>query len=319
MKENKFYGAYNKRIKKDINDKAIGKIIEKSETLKKISEAITKMKPQRIDAGEEYLLSDEAEGVMEELETSDVFINIRIEDSFSDYKRDQWLVFSKLLYENGFYNDLSDEEVNNMEFKLIKITDPLDSIAKDDEDIYCGIEEILSSYCANMELESSVCALRYFCNKYVKDDLKDKFNELIEEYYTHNSLILVDYKSPVENFELARAKVLEKSKDILELTRKKMEHPNMPLSQPVAELEAAYILGKGVCSEELIKKQNHKYEDIFNEIITNNKNVEAAIDEVKNSLVIFMSKGGKNEVAKRLVSDRSEATFNRVLDYWKNI
>ncbi|MBU5488781.1 hypothetical protein KQI77_11645 [Clostridium sp. MSJ-8] len=319
MKENKFYGAYNNRIKKDINDKAIGKIIEKSETLKRLSETITKMKPQRIDAGEEYMLSTEAEDVMGEIKTSDVYINIEIEDSFSKYKRDQWLAFSKLLYENGFYDNMSDEEVRDMEFKLIKITDPLDSIAKDDEDIYCDIEEILSSYCANMELESSVCALRYFSNKYIKDGLKEKFDKLIEEYHTHNSLILSNYKSPVENFELARAKVLEKSKDILELTRKKMEHPNMPLSQPVAELEAAYILGKGVASKELIKKQNHKYEDIFNEIITNKKNVETAIDEVKDSLVIFISKGGKNEVAKSLVANRSKTTFNRVLDYWKNL
>jgi len=127
-------------------------------------------------------------------------------DPFWGSTGNQWLVFSKKLYDSGFYENMTDEEVRQMENILDKITGGMDGFSRVQYGISLNMEAgegsknvfnlLTESGELWTDLESSTAALRHFSEKYIKDNkLREEFNGLANQYYVHNSEILDGYQS----------------------------------------------------------------------------------------------------------------------------
>ena len=117
----------------------------------------------------------------------------------------QYLVFSKYLYDNGFYNDMDDEETGKMEDMLRNITSGMDSISRltDAERSYSS----LSHEAAKLDRVSSVNALNYFADTYVSEGMRDSFKELIKEYESYNSKMVADHRNSADLYSEAMANI----------------------------------------------------------------------------------------------------------------
>lgn len=125
----------------------------------------------------------------EEFFSKDINVqNANPSDIFSYRPQDQWLIFSQYLHESKYFDSLSDEELKKMESILQHITDGMDSLAR-----YAGInlfrikKKQLNSYEAQLELASSTAALQYFSDTFLSGDVKNGFDQLIQDYVCHNT------------------------------------------------------------------------------------------------------------------------------------
>lgn len=128
-------------------------------------------------------------------------------DAFWNNTGNQWLVFSEALYNNGFYDGMSDEEVKEFEDALAYITSGMDRLSQSQYltgmDFHSIDEEFkffMDSAEAAMELESSTAALRSLADKMIPEDKREEFDQLIDQYYAHNTEVLSEYNNPMESF-----------------------------------------------------------------------------------------------------------------------
>lgn len=145
-------------------------------------------------------------------------------DSFRVNGNQQWIVFSKKLYDSGFFEGKSDEEIQEIDSLLQQFTNGLDSFnlrtyIKDYAETailsrpinemipghstaHSGLSRETTYYMTKKdwetELESSTKALQYFCNTFVPEEYQNEFGGLIEQFYAFNSQSLENYQSPYE-------------------------------------------------------------------------------------------------------------------------
>lgn len=97
----------------------------------------------------------------------------------------QHLVFSKNLYQSGFYDNMSDEEVKQTEDRLKEITSGVESLY--------GLTDLeryhskISHEAARQELLSSISALYDFADKYLPENMRESFKNLIKDYEDYNN------------------------------------------------------------------------------------------------------------------------------------
>lgn len=129
------------------------------------------------------------------------------DDLFWNNTGNQWLVFSEMLYNNGFYSKMGDEEVRQFEDTLAYITFGMDCLSK--SQYLTGMEfspvreeykYFMSENEAITELESSVAALQYLSDRLLPGEQQEEFNQLIDMYYQHNNEVLSEYNNPIESF-----------------------------------------------------------------------------------------------------------------------
>lgn len=103
----------------------------------------------------------------------------------------QWLTFSQYLYENDFYDEMSDEEVKRTEDMLKEMTSDVDSIfhLTDSERHRSG----MSHEAAGLAMLSSVNALHYFADTFLPERMRDSFKALIGEYENYNRESVAGY------------------------------------------------------------------------------------------------------------------------------
>ena len=119
-------------------------------------------------------------------------------DEFVVYGNDQWLVFSKFLYDIGLYDKMSGEDIKTMEQLLMNITDELDNVFMWGHNAQLDFHgELLDLYEARLGLESSAAALRYFAENLIDKTNKGDFVKLIDKYYTHNNKILTSIEGKI--------------------------------------------------------------------------------------------------------------------------
>lgn len=239
---NIFMGAYAERHQNQFqfNQSRLSLSTEKSEAIAAgIKEVIDFLKPQmngvRVSISKEdmdFLCSEEGFLKMKK-DAEDLYIkNVNQqktiakgrseEDAFWGNTGNQWLVFSETLYNNGFYDGMSDEEVKEFEDTLAYITSGMDCLSR--SQYLTGIEYksfgeefkfFMNSGEAAMELESSTEALRYLADKMLPEDQREEFNKLIDKYYAHNTEVISEYNNPMESFNrvVAGMRSVEIAKD----------------------------------------------------------------------------------------------------------
>lgn len=245
------------------------------------------------------------------------------DDVFAIKGNDQWLVFSEFLYNNRFYDNMSDEAVKNTEQVLMEITDGMDDVFSWGHqvgmDLYDQIlGEQLDSNGARVEMESSIAALRYFSENLLDKANKESFNELIDKYYKHNSDVLNNgYASIEEKFNLGRSRLPDATKERLETER--LKHPaDVRNEQAAQDLKFRDILGSITHSEEEINNYILDISDLFATINQEN-NFDNILNSVRERFLIFVTNKSDNNDLKGYVLKRSEDMFMNINNYWTKL
>lgn len=324
---NIFLGAYNARI---LNKAHKGNFNNKANLTNKLEDLINSINVKNANDGVTLNLSKETKEILKSIEAREKMLqdtkefydkcsnvqNQDIKDIFSSKANDQWLVFSEYLYNNGFYDKVSDEEVKNIESLIMKITDGLDSLCQTGIDLFSNVSEQLDSKEANLELESSTAALKHFNDKFVTDNLKDGFSKLINSYYLHNTKMLKGYQSIEEKFDEARSKLSDEMKYRLEVER--LKHPNKD-KDAAKEILIRDILGKITHTEEDIKRNNSLYSNLFNQLGRTGVNEKDILFKIKNIFMSFYTNGIEDKSVFEFIEKRSEITFDRIEGYWNDL
>lgn len=268
-----------------------------------------------------FLLSDEARLKVEkdtyEMYAAASSVEADPNDPFSARPNDQWSVFSEYLYDNGFYDSLSDGDVDRVETLLKHITGGLDSLYMNRMDLFSEIRTQLDSNEAKLEWESSTAALQMFGEKFVAPELKEGFDKLVDAYYAHNRDIVKNHQSIGERFNAARAKLPEASK------RRMQEDVRNTLSDENAErarnnVAVMEFFGGLKHTEEESDAHSAFYAEAFKQL-KDGMNLQDAMGRIVGEFVSYATGGSSDRKMQDYVKDSAFFTFERIRGYWSEL
>lgn len=227
-------------------------------------------------------------------------------DGTGDLKQ-QYLVFSENLYNRGFYNSMSDAEVQETEGMLKDITSGMDSI--NGSGLNGNHDTEMSHEAAKLDLISSVNALNYFAEKYVPEEMQESFKALIDQYEKYNS---------------ARAAVHKSIYDMRDESMKDMPAPNgVHVSEAVkktqAETRAGMEIGRVSHTSGEETQNRRDYQALFDSLTAGRESISSVFSQVKNTLIEFASGGSKNPDVLALLNARNEDSIMRMSAYWAKL
>lgn len=238
-------------------------------------------------------------------------------DAFWKNTGNQWLIFSEYLYNNDFYTDMTDEEVQEMEKTLAQITAGMDHLSRTQyttgiefSDYYGhGANYFMSSSEVLVELESSTSALRYFSDKFVSEDKKEQFDELINLYHTHNTEIIGEYVNPIESFNkmvhnIHSGKYPDSS--VLKISDEKI----------VDEYKYTLLLGNISKTDTERAAFQKKITSVFDAIFQKADLSETFWTQLKDTYLAYTTNDSEDEAFRNYIWDNSSFTMNRIQNYW---
>ena len=242
------------------------------------------------------------------------------QDAFWKNTGNQWLILSEHLYNADFYTDMTDEEVKEMENTLAQITSGMDHLSRTKYttgiefcDFYEGNRSFLSSGEALMELESSTSALRVFADKYVSEDKRASFDEMIERYYSHNSEIIEEYVNPYESFN----KVVHK------LHEGNYSGPGSfdMMLEKNADNEHEYDLLLGGISKS--REEKMQFMEELKALFENMRKRQAISgnlgEQLKELYINYATDSSSNEGVRSYVWQKAEASILHIQNYWMDL
>ena len=219
----------------------------------------------------------------------------------------QWRVFSENLYKNGFYDNMSDEEVQKMEGMLKSITYGVDSIS--------GLTDAERSYSAfshegaKLEFISSINALNYFADNYVPDEMRESFKNLIKAYEDYNSESVAKHKNSDDLYSEAMSKIsAPNAVGVKEAVKRTQE-----------QTAASQAIGKITHTDEEEAQQKQDYQALFDKLISNKDSADSIFDELKNVLVNYASGGSNNSAVLDLLNSRNANSYSNMFHYWSKL
>lgn len=216
----------------------------------------------------------------------------------------QYLVFSKYLYDNGFFNDMDDEQAGRMEDMLKNITAGMDSIRGP---LDAGRwDNSMSHEAAKLDLVSSVNALNYFADTYVSENMRDSFKELIKEYENYNSKIVANHRN---------------SMDLYSDSMKHISAPNATgvsaeVKQSQERTRAYQQIGKVTHTEQEEKGLREDYQLLFDKLMNKQDSAKNIFDSMQNLLVNYASGGSKNNAVLSLLNANNAGSIDNMFRYW---
>lgn len=219
----------------------------------------------------------------------------------------QWRVFSESLYKNGFYDNMSDEEVEEIEGVLKSIISGTDSISglTDSDRSYSA----LSHEAAKLEFISSVNALNYFADIYVPEGMRGAFQDLIKAYEDYNRESVAKHKNADDLYSEAMAKISAPNARNVDAAVKKTQE----------QTAASQAIGKVKHTDEEEAKQVQDYQAFFDRLTAQKNSAGSIFDELKDTLVNYAAGGNKNADVLALLNARNEGSVNHMADYWKQL
>lgn len=298
-----FTGAYEKRVEQQSlrtlangkrtslrEYKGEGVTITISEESKQFMEGVAERKAAQLAAQKE----------IEEECPENVFAGT------GDFKQ-QYLVFSENLYNRGFYDSISDDEVKKMEGMLKDITWGMDSINRGG--LRSSRDTEMSHEAAKLDLISSVNALHCFAENYVPKEMQESFKTLIDQYKEYNN---------------ARVLVHRNMSDIHDEGMKNMPAPNaVHMSETAkaawAQTKAGIEIGRVSHTDEEEVKNRQDYQALFESLANGRENINSVFDQLKNTFISFASGGSKNPDVLAMLNSRNEGSIDRMFDYWSKV
>ena len=321
---NIFTGAYNERIYSQNNQTlqiSKEKEIEVSNAIKETQKTLNMDRSDKTSISQEakdFLCSDAAREKMQ-ADLIDLYNKSGVElkqialenpeDKFWANTGNQWLTLSEELYNNGFYDNMSDEEVKAVEDILAKITAGMDSLSRtmyntgiDYNKYVSGRSYFMDSSEAILELESATSALKYFCETKVDDNLKESFNNLIDNFHSHNSKLIYDYKSPMESF----------NKVVNTINNGKVDSKNTKKYN--LQIQA------GEVTHDLKEKQAFAkaLSELFINLMTEQDNV-SIWGQIEKLYVNYNTTGTDSKELENYEKEKCQAIIDRLKDYWEEL
>lgn len=216
----------------------------------------------------------------------------------------QYLVFSKFLYDEGFFHDMDDEQAGKMEDMLKNITAGMDSIRGP---LDAGRwDNSMSHEAAKLDLYSSVNALNYFAETYVPEGMRDGFKELIKEYESYNSKLAANHQN---------------SMDLYCESMKSISAPNATgvsadVRQAQERTKAYQQIGRVTHTEQEEKDLKEDYQALFDKLADKEDSARNIFDSLQNLLVNYASGGSKNNMALSLLNANNVGSINKMFQYW---
>ena len=304
-----FTGAYNKRVEQNKNKAAaevqraehkdtdtmtarekLGTSVEISEESKEFMAGVAERKAAQIAERE---AARTAEGGNAFSGTGDF--------------HQQYLVLSEKLYNNGFYDNLSDDEVRDMEQMLKDITSGMESINKSSLNRNFSTE--MSHEAAKLELVSSVNALNYFADKYVPEEMRDSFKDMIKQYESYNSEKVEVHKSIYDLRDESMAKIPAPNAVNVSAAVKKTQE----------DTKASMEIGRVKHTKEQEQENKDEYQTLFDSLMKKQDSVSNIFDSLQNTLVGYASGGSKNSNVLAMLNSRNLAAIHNMSDYWSRL
>lgn len=223
-----------------------------------------------------------------------------------DFKK-QYLVLSENLYNNGFYNNLSDDEVKEMEDMLKNITSGMESLNANS--INHNFSTDMSHEAARLEFISSVNALNYFADKYVPEEMRDSFKEVIKQYESYNSAKVETHKNIYDLRDESMAAIPAPNAVNVSATVKKYQE----------ETKASAEIGKVSHTKEQEQANKEDYQALFDKLMQKQDSVSSIFDSLQSTLVNYASGGSKNNLVLQMLNSRNSATIYNMADYWSKL
>ena len=132
-------------------------------------------------------------------------------DMFQNNSGQQWLAFSKCLYDNGFYEGMDKDDIMKTESYLSEITKSMDVLNYRQKNL--GSRQVLitnilygnvyvpDDYNESKEslwekMKDAVAKLEDFNEQYVPDDYREAFGKVIKQFQAYNSPTIEGYVPP---------------------------------------------------------------------------------------------------------------------------
>ena len=216
----------------------------------------------------------------------------------------QYLVFSKFLYDKGFFNDMDDEQAGKMEDMLKNITSGMDSIRGSLD--AGGWDNSMSHEAAKLDLVSSVNALNYFADTYLSGEMHDSFKELVEEYENYNSKIVANHKNSADWYSEAMANIPAPNATGV----------SADVRQSQERTKAYQQIGRVKHTEQEEKDLKEDYQALFDKLMNKDDSAKNIFDSLQNLLVNYASGNSKNNTVLNLLNTNNAGSINRMFQYW---
>lgn len=334
---NIFMGAYNERQALQSADFKIASGQKAASISEKAAKAIQQIKQQgsktaSVSLSEDaraFLCSEEGFHKMQK-DVEDLYAKNAMQqkermkndesDSFWSNTGNQWLVLSENLYKSGFYTKMSDEEVGQAETILAKITAGMDHLSRtlyqtgiEFSDYYGhGSKFFMDSNEVNLELESATAALKYFSEKYIDKERQGEFNELVEQFYKHNTTIINGYQSPVESFHKAVNAIHNGKYAGSQVNNQAMKNSN-------SGIDASIYLGGVTHSAAEKAEYTSKIAKLFEQLGTDAGAADFIWKQMEDAFTGYAAKDSDDQKIQNYVLEQSRHTFNRIKGYWAEL
>lgn len=302
-----FTGAYDKRIEENRSKAAA----QANKTERENSMTARKMLGRSIE------ISQESKTFMAGVEERKAAQRAAIEaakgekgknafDGTGDFKK-QYLVLSENLYRNGFYENLSDDEVRDMEGMLRDITAGMESINR--SGINRNFSTEISHEGAKLELLSSVNALNYFADQYVPEKIRDSFKEMIRQYESYNSEKVEAHKSIYDLHDMGMAQMPAPSGTYLSTATKKQQE----------ETKAGAAIGKVSHTKEQEQANKEEYQALFEKLMAKQDDAANIFGNLQSALVRYASGNSTDSTVLTMLNSRNAAVIHNMWDYWSRL
>lgn len=246
------------------------------------------------------------------------------DDPFMGNVGQQWLVFSKFLYNNGFYDDKTMSEASSSDGDLRNITSCLDGF-----NLYQVVDKRMvsfdSPYCSfvmgsfnpvkmgshamRLELESATEALHYYSENYIEDEgLKKEFDQLISRFYDHNLEMMKGYRSAEESLDLARKNYVPRPHRL----------PSLQMAN-ADTLEASRYLVDVTHSEEEEDKYQSEITSLIGQIKQPTVDWNNIWKQIQSTFLDYVTKGSEKQTVRQRAVEETGGIFNRMEKMWSNL
>lgn len=240
----------------------------------------------------------------ERLEAENPWSPFEYRGDLSKNEPTQYLVFSKFLYDKGFFNDMDDEQAGKMEDMLKNITAGMDSIRGP---LSAGSwDNSMSHEAAKLDLVSSVNALNYFADTYVSEGIRDSLKELIKEYENYNSKIVANHRNGADLY----------SDSMKDISAPNASGVSADVRQAQERTKAYQQIGRVKHTDQEEKDLKEEYQDLFDRLMSKQDSARNIFDSLQNLLVNYASGGSKNSMVLNLLNANNAGSINRMFQYW---
>ena len=304
-----FTGAYNKRIERNKNKAAAeAQRAERENTGTMTARDVLGTSVKISEESKEFMagVAERKAAQRAEREAARAAEGGNAFSGTGDFKQ-QYLVLSENLYNNGFYDKLSDDEVRDMEQMLKDITSGMESINKSSLNRNFSTE--MSHEAAKLELISSVNALNYFADKYVPEEMRDSFKEMIKQYESYNSEKVATHKNIYDLRDKSMAKMpAPNAVNVSSAVKKSQE-----------DAKASMEIGRVKHTKEQEQKNKDEYQALFNSLMQRQNSISNIFNSLQNTLVNYASGGSKNSNVLAMLHERNFAAIHNMSNYWSRL